>query len=275
VDLVSTRTVAVQFVDASTGQCFARSDVPVEQLPATFAVDTTLTLAGESWSVLQADPPTAAEFRTKGLLTLTLSRVRSVSAHDILYSLPTLYEGLPVVDPARARLDLLQLHEDDWRQVELVSPGLADVVASELAAVRRVYDEHAVTGADGGVIGFRDVHVRSRPEAPLIPALPRATILLALPAHHTFAGVGFANGVGIAVDSFAFRCGPISFYGLGAGETITVLGLQIGRARSTAANDAAAGLEGIMRTFTLTLVDWCRCTVVDADSVGSYFEAMG
>jgi hypothetical protein len=267
------RTVAVQFVDAATGRCFARSDVPVEQLPATFAVDTTLTLAGESWSVLQADPPTAAEFRVTGLLILTLSRVRSVSAHDMLYSLPTLNDRLPAVDRAGGGLDLLQLHEDDWRQVELVSADLSGVVASELAAVRRVYDEHAVTGADGGPIGFRDLHVRSRPEAPLIPPLPRTAIRQMLPAHHTFAGVGFADGVGIAVDSFAFRYGPISLYGLADGEAITVLGLQIGRARSTAANDTAARLEGIMRTFTLTLVDWCRCAVVDADSVSSYFEA--
>jgi hypothetical protein len=269
------RTITVQFVDASTGQCFARSDVPIEQLPGTFATGTTLTLAGESWSVLRAEPPTAAEFRASGLLVLKLSRVRSVSAHDILYSLPTLCDRLPAVGPAIAGLELLQLHEDEWRQVELISAGLADVVASEVAAVRRVYHEHAITGADGGLVGFRDLHIRSRPESPLTPPLPQETILRMLPAQQTFAGVGFADGVGIAVDSFACGYGPINCYGLAAGETITVLGLQIGRIPTGPASDTSALLEGVMRTFTLILADWCRCTVVDADSVGSYFEAIG
>ena len=269
------RTVEVQFVDASTGQCFARSDVPAEQLPATFDVDTTLSLAGDSWSVVRAEPCTAVEFLAGGRLMLTLSRVMSVSPHDILYSLPTLCDGLPAIDPATAGVDLLQLHEDDWRQLELVSIDLADVVAAELAAVRRVYDVHAVTGADGGLAGFRDLHVRRRPEAPLIPPLPVTTIRQMLPAHQTFAGVGFGGGPETAVDSFAFGYGPINVYGLAAGDTITVLGLQIGRAPFSAANDTAAGLEGVMRAFALTLVDWCRCTVVDADSVGAYIQAMG
>ena len=268
------RAVEVQFVDASTGQCFARSDVPAEQVPATFDVDTTLSLAGDSWSVVRAEPPTAAEFRASGRLVLTLSRVTSVSPHDILYSLPTLCDGLPAVDPGTAGVDLLQLHEDDWRQVELVSADLADVVATELAAVRRVYDVHAVTGSDGGLAGFRDLHVRRRPDAPLIPPLPQTTIRQMLPAQQTFAGVGF-GGPETAVNSFAFGYGPINVYGLAAGDTITVLGLQIGRVRFSAANDTAAGLEGIMRVFALTLVDWCRCTVVDADSLGAYIQAMG
>ena len=271
---MSARTIAVQFVDVSTGQCFARSDVPAEQLPATFAVDTTLTLAGESWSVVQADPPDAAEFRASRRLVLTLSRITSVPARNILYSLPTLCDQLPAVDPAATGANLLQLREDDWRQVELVSAGLADVVATELAAIRRIYDQHAVTGADGGLLGFRDLHLRQRPEPPLIPPLPQTTIRQMLPARETFAGVGFVGNAGIAVDSFAFGYGPISFYGLAASETMSVLCLQLGRAPSSTTY-IAAGLGTIMRAFALTLVDWCRCTVVDADSLGSYFEAIG
>jgi hypothetical protein len=269
------RTVAVQFVDASTGQCFARSDVPAEQLPATFAVDTTVSLAGESWSVVRAEPPTAAEFRASGRLVLTLNRVRSVSPHDILYSLPTLCDRLPATEPAATGVDALQLHEDDWRQIELVSASLADVVATELVAVRRVYDEHAVAGSDGRLIGFRNLHVRSGPQAPLIPPLPQTTVRQALPAQRNYAGVGLGGVPGIAVGSFAFEYGPIDVYGLAADGAVTVLGLQLSRPRSSAANDGATGLVDIMRALTLTLVDWCRCATVDADSIAAYIQATG
>lgn len=269
------RSVAVEFVDASTGQSFARSDIPAEQLPATFTVDTTLTLAGESWSVVRADPPTAAEFCVSGRLVLTLSRVTYVLPHDILYSLPTLCDRLPAVAPATSDLDRLQLHEDDWRQVELISAGLADVVATELAAVRRVYEEHAVTGPDGGISGFRSLHVRSAPAAPLIPPLPQPELRQMLPAQRTYAGVGFVGAPGTTIDSFAFGYGPINVYGLAPEGAVAVLGLQISGPRSDAFDDTAAGLADIMRACTLTLVDWCRCTMVGADSVGAYLRALG
>jgi hypothetical protein len=268
------RAVEVEFVDASTGHVFARSEIPVEQLPATFDVDSTLTLAGDSWSVVRAEPPTATEFRAIGRLVLMLSRVRSVPPRDMLYSLPTLCDALPPVDPAHTAANLLQLHEDDWRQVELVSANFADVVATELAAIQQVYDAHTVTGAQGGLVGFRDLHVRVHPQAPLIPPLPQAAIRQLLPTQRSFAGVGFLDGAGTAVGSFAFGCGPFNVYGLAAGDTVTVLGLQLGRARFNAANGTAAGLEGVMRAFALTLVDWCRCTVVDADSVGAYVQSV-
>jgi hypothetical protein len=270
-----TATVAVEFVDSATGECFARSDIPAPRLPATFLVDTTLSLAGEPWSVVRAEPPTAAEFRASGRLVLTLSRVTSVSPDDILYSLPTLCDRLPALAPASADLDPLQLHEEDWRQVELVSAGLVDVVQTELAAIQHVHQENAVTAPDGSLVGFRRLHVRTAPAVPLSPPLPEARLWELLPVHRTYPGVGFASTPGIATDSFAYASGPINVYGLRAGGHVGVLGFQVTGSGSEAVADAAAGLAGLMRAFSLVLVDWCRCAIVGPDAVGGYLQATG
>ncbi|MDG4824591.1 hypothetical protein O7635_22305 [Asanoa sp. WMMD1127] len=248
------RTVAVEFVDAATGQPFARSDIPVGQLPETFAVHTNLDLAGQSWTVVTAEPPTAAEFRASGRLVLTLSRA-------ILYSLPTLCAELPPIGPAAP--DALVLHEDDWRQVELVTAGLAEVVTAELAEVRRVWEEEAVGH------GFRSLHVRAAPVAPLVPPLPEGELLGLLPRGRRRAGVAFGGADGIVVDSFAVDCGPLRVYGLTAGSHVTVLGLQIG-GPGPVSGDTAAALAGVLRRFDLNLVDWCRCAVVGPDSLAAY-----
>jgi hypothetical protein len=265
------RTVAVEFVDVSTGVSFARSDIPAEQLPVIFTANTTLTLAGQSWTVVRAEPPTAAEFSASGRLVLTLSRV---TPQDILYSLPTLCERLPAIAEAASDLDPLSLHEDDWQQVELISADLASVAATQLAAVRRVYDEQAVTGSGGAIVGFRNLHLRTAPASPLTPPIPLAQLHQMLPPQRTYNGVGFTGTAGTAVDSFAYGYGPVDVYGLAPGGAVTVLGLQVTRPRSHTV-DTATRLAALMRAATVVLVDWCRCTMLDADSVGAYLQRTG
>ncbi len=154
-----------------------------------------------------------------------------------------------------------------------MSASLANTVTAELAAVRRIYDEHAVKGREGTLVGFRELHVRTQPEAPLIPPVPQATLRQMLPARHTYAGVGLGAS-GIALDSFAFAAGPIDVYGLAVDDLVAVLGVRIDTSPSTVGDDIPAGLAGIMRRFALMLVDWCRCAAIDADSLGAYYQAI-
>lgn len=175
-------TVSVEFVDASSGEVFARTRMPADQLPPSFAPDTTVDIAGNAWSVVRADPPTAAEFSAAGRLVLTLHRIERVSPHDMLYSLSTICDTVPAADPHAPRYNHLALHEDDWRQVELVSAGLDGVVQAEIAAIRLIFMDQAVAGPDGRVVGFRRLHVRAEPAAPLACVLPAAELPHLLPA---------------------------------------------------------------------------------------------
>src|SRR5688572_21762880 len=116
-------TIRVTFYSADTGQVFATSEIPASSLPESFLVATTLHLGDEDWEVVSADPPTAEEFRKTGALSLRLRRVARMDPNEILYSLPTLSDAIPETDPGSRASGrrVLRLHEDDWRQIELIS----------------------------------------------------------------------------------------------------------------------------------------------------------
>ncbi|MQA95292.1 MAG: hypothetical protein GEV11_11835 [Streptosporangiales bacterium] len=262
--------IRVVFVDAATGVEFARSDVPLAQLPDTFAPATTLHLGEDAWTVVASAPASKPEFARSGRLVLTLSRERTVDPRDVRFSLPTICDVLPPAT-GTASVNTFVLHEDDWRQVELVSAALAEEIRGELRAVQEIVERHASTDAEGRPVGFDDIHVRRVPGAPLQGGIAARELWELLPRpEHVYDGVGFRGATGVAEGSFAGVLGPVVLYGLTAGGRVTVLGLtgQSGHAAHRAATeDAAAGLERVLGAFRLYAVDWCRGAVADAGTV--------
>ncbi len=153
-------TVNTFFIDASTGKAIGQADMPVEHLPQSFTHETTLQIGDEEWSVLTAEPLTAEEFIQTGKLVLTLQKVVKVQTEHILFTLPTLCNEIPpiVVGSTKQGKNILELHEDDWRQIEFVSHTYRPAINSELAHIMRIYREASVN--DGRVLGFKSLHVR-------------------------------------------------------------------------------------------------------------------
>ncbi len=135
-------TIAVTFVDRETGKPFAVSDIPLEQLPESFVPATQMTIADVEWQVIAAEPMTAAEFARTGRLTLTLAKILSVPTKDIRYSLPTITDATPAVAPgtSKAHKKALTIHEDDWRQIELISASYAAAIREQFEGIGRIYD---------------------------------------------------------------------------------------------------------------------------------------
>jgi hypothetical protein len=262
-------TVSVTFIDSSTGHAFARSDLPAAALPASFAPETTLHLGDDPWLVERAEPPTTVEALTIGRLVLTVRRLQSVPADKILYSLPTICETLPAVSPTPVTTGSLELHEDDWRQVELVSRRLTATVDTELAAIRRVYEDDSQRDADGRIVAFRKIHTRSI--IPLADPLswPRLQGLLPAPPHE-YAGVRFRRSAVVVVGSFALGFGPLTCYGITDQSRVTVLGLNL---TTDSGSIPVAPVEAVLRAFDLVIVDWCRCTVIEPGRLADYFQA--
>ncbi|MFY1669796.1 hypothetical protein ACN27G_07525 [Plantactinospora sp. WMMB334] len=276
---MSKNLVRVVFIDADTGARIGRTELPLGQLPESFQPATTLELADATWAVERAEPPTAAQFAATGTLTLTLRRIESVPADDILYSLPTLCATLPAVAAAPAGADRLELHEDDWRQVELVSADLGDEVHAELRTVRRSFEEHARRDGQGRIHGFQGIHVRTRPVRPLSRPVSRNRLLNLLPPDvRDLGGIGFRGQRGIVPSSFAVAVGRVRLYGLADGDSVAVLAVK---AEPDPAPQPApqpglvSGLERAMQEADLLLVDWCRVAVVGPGSVGDYLAAVG
>jgi hypothetical protein len=84
------KTVRVKFFEQGAAEPFAEpfavSDVPLKQLPETFAVETMLHIGEVNWSVLRAEPSLRAEAAEHGRLNLHLKKVVQMAPQDITYS---------------------------------------------------------------------------------------------------------------------------------------------------------------------------------------------
>ncbi|GAA1808621.1 hypothetical protein GCM10009682_32970 [Luedemannella flava] len=268
-------TVTVEFVDAETGQTIGRSEMPATTLPPSFAPRTTVDFDDAAWQVEGADPVSSEEYLARRHLVLTVRRLGAINSEQIRYSLPTICDPLPPMLPNAPSGELLELHEDDWRQVELISGTQANAVMADFEAIKRIYDGHGISGPDGILRGFGSIHLRERITEPLSPALPGRQLRRLLPdIQHVYRGVGFRDTPGGVAGSFALGLGPIAMYGVTDNETVTTLALHPDdRATLGLLDSVAAGITSVMRAFDLLFVDWCHCGTVDADQVADYLRA--
>jgi hypothetical protein len=241
--------VQVRFLSAEDETLLGQVELASEQLPASFAARTTLEFGGRPWEVVKAEPMTRDEFGKTGRLTLLLRKldVRRVSLEKIRYSLPTICDVLPAErsGSTKTNKNVLDLHRDDWRQLELVSRGLADVVARELAEVRRILDSRVG-------VGFEEIHVRRQPTSPLVDChLTIASIADALLNARFYDGVSFADLAGVIDGGFALEADGLRVYGLADDGVVTTCGaLRVPDALDSPLADLA-GEHGLL------LVDWC------------------
>jgi hypothetical protein len=248
------RKVRVRLVDEA-GVLLSQAELEPEALPESFEAETTLELGGESWLVVRAEPMTRAAYVASGSLTLALRKqqLASVDPRDILFSLPTLNDALPAVAAGTSKqgLRVLELHEDDWRQVELVSRGHAAAVAEELVHIRGILARP--TGP-----GFAQLHVRKHPAAPLSDTnITLAELERHWPGSESYDGVGFRGVAGLIEHGFAVDAGELQLYGQAEDGIVTTLGL------TSALAEPPPPLRQLMRAHALVLVAWCTARVVE------------
>ncbi len=262
--------INVRFVDVSTGQVFAESQVPVEQLPETFQLQTTMHLGDQDWSVVRAEPSTSAEFTKSGHLTLTLSRVQTLPIKDILFSLPTISNEIasrsqiPKTDQSA-----LEMHEDDWRQIEFVSKELIVSINSEVTEIRRVIE----SGMNKS--GFEKCHVRQGLSSPL-PELKFDVVASIFSQNmNTLDGVCYFQYPNLIADGFAFRSGDLSVYGVQSNGMVNVLGFREISVKPAHLENLVLRVQTLMTQHELLLVDWCRAQVVpdDAAVIRQYLQS--
>jgi hypothetical protein len=107
--------IEVTLVDAKSGQRFSTTELPVDQLPETFELSTTMHIGADDWRVERADPIDRAGYVASGRLTLVLRKTESVDPSKVLFSLPTLEDALPPMREPDSS-SAYEMHEDDWRQ---------------------------------------------------------------------------------------------------------------------------------------------------------------
>ena len=80
------RKVTVEFIDEADGAVFASSIMPVDDLPDSFEIDTTLHLGESDWSVVRAEPLTKKDFSKTGKLRIRLRKIETMDPNAIGFS---------------------------------------------------------------------------------------------------------------------------------------------------------------------------------------------
>lgn len=242
--------IDVTFIDDMTGKPFGITKCTADALPMSFALDTTLHIESQDWSVINASPQTRAEYVESGQLTLRVRRIHYFNPAEILFSLPSLCDALAPLSSAALSGDELILHEDNWRQLEFVSNAFGHDIEEEIASIRRIHEENAAK------VGWSNLHVRKKPVRPIVngPTLSRLAPVIDV---HSVRGVSY-NGASCAIEhGFSMsEKGGLTLYGTAPGARVAVLAVD-----STTSDeiDTVQGLAAIAAEFDLCLVNWCRC----------------
>jgi hypothetical protein len=237
------RKVHVLLIDAASNATIAEVDLEATQLPEAFELSTRLEIAGRMWQVEQAEPPTREAYIASGRLRLVLRELQHVDPRSLLFSLPTLENVAPPTEPL---VDgCVTMHEDDWRQVELVSARLELEIAAELEAIRLILTSHRKG------VGFTNLHARSRIPEPLAGvALSLADLGMATAPRGLAIGTRTYAAI---VGGFAFDTEAGTLYGRVHQQAIVALGVHSSRDLGLLAVVARAG--------AFVVVDWCAATM--------------
>ena len=185
----------------------------------------------------------------------TGDRVQWMDPRKILFSLPTIYDTQPALDPPRADAPVTcQLHEDDWRQIEFVSASDRAAVEREIAGVREFQQAHKKE------FGWDEIFVRKeRPDAlaprhialdSLVKALAGAATLEPLFMETAGRPAQVRGGFAIPLAGSVFAYGQTS-----NGELVS---LCLSRLPEGVAQTPLRSLLAFAAAHQLLLVDWYR-----------------
>ncbi len=100
------------------------TSIPIDQLPDTFEADTTMYIGQDEWFIESADPRKKDDFKKTKKLTLVIRKIEWVDPKKLLYSLPTICNYLGDVNEGLSKDEhVLEIMEDDWRNIEFISNG--------------------------------------------------------------------------------------------------------------------------------------------------------
>lgn len=249
------KVIDVTFYEGKSGKPFAQSNVPVEQLPDTFEIDTTMHLGKDDWRVVGAEPPQKTQFKQSGKLSLFLSKVEitNIDPKELLYSLPTISNDIAGVENAKSLENVVILREDDWRQFEFVGREYESSIESEFKSISDIYKNHHVG------MGFKELHVRKIIPAPLIKDhLTLEIIKSSFTIEKIYSGVAFNNAAATIVGGFALhtKSGWLLWGQIDNSDAILVL--NISQTKESSISIISKEIDSFTEKHNLYLVDWLR-----------------
>ncbi len=270
-----TSKVQLTVINADDGKVIVKSAQRPEDIPERFDKFTTIHLGELEFQVVEADPLDRLSYTKSGKLMLKVRKVETMCSKDILFSLPTICDYIGAMIPAETKgKHVFEMHEDDWRQVEMVSKSISQNIDEELASITQIYAEKRDPSGF-----FHELHVRSLIKDPVIEnsILTLSRLKSQLRSTTAFDGIGLytsggTRGCGLVENGFAFEgAGGLIVYGQVANEVCTTIGIT--GAHVDDPTQASVVLASLVDDFELVFVDWCRASTITSQAqIQLYFE---
>ena len=241
-------TITVEFIESGNEIPFAVSDVPIDQLPDSFEIETKLDIGEQQWMVAQAIPTNKTEFVKSGKVQVFLNKIEMINPKNLLFSLPTINDSLFQSENVNSTENIFQIHEDDWRQVEFISTNHQSKITDELNSIKEIYRNHKKGD------GFDKVHIRNLIEQPLISENIKLQELIEnFRIAKKFDGFGLLNTKSRARNGFAFQTDSENIFFGQVSEDEKVLFLCL------ANNEVSTEtLRKLIDIHNVVFVDWCQ-----------------
>jgi len=246
-------TIEVKFIDVNTETEFATSNMPIDQLPDTFAINTNMNIGDENWTILHAEPINKSDFRKSGKLKLYLQKteITQLDPYELLFSLPTINDTLAPVEQANSLKNVAVFSEDDWRQFEFIGVNHKALIESEIEAVKYIFKNHR----EG--IGFKNLHVRKAILEPLNKKELSIKLLeSSFGIRKKYEGIAFntaaatiVNGFGLETNSGLLLWGQTNNHGI-------VVVLNLSHPEGSFSQEMVKEIESFTYENELYIVDW-------------------
>lgn len=247
-------TIKVQFIDSSNGNVIGVSEMPPEQLPETFEIQTTMHLNDEDWSIQEAIPAHSKEFLQSKNLILKMSKVEKMNPNDIWYTTPTISNEFPqTIEKTKETENDISIHEDDYRQREFLNVNTKSKVQEEFNEVKEIWANHSKKNEEYTL--FKNCHVR---KAIGLPNLSINFNELQTILNSNSVGQVIINGENLK-NGFSLNTDNTIYFGTLTGKTITELCISQWNDNTT--NE----ILNINKKFNLLFVDWSNCNLIEND----------
>ena len=243
-----TKKITVEFINEADGSIIGKSKVPIDQLPETFQIATTMDLGEDKWSVVSATPPNKSEFSKSKSLILKMNKVEMMNPNDINFSLPTISAELPaVVETGLFSGDAFNLREDDWRQNEFLPKSSLDKIEIEVTSIKEIWENHSKQ-IDENFSIFSKMHVRDSIGIPSVNiSLYELSKVLET---DQITNLTLGSEINYVQDGFSLSLGTHTIYGTVQNDIIQSLCVD------AINEDSEITIQKIHSTFDLVFVNW-------------------
>lgn len=247
-------TIKVQFIDSSNGNVIGISEMPPEQLPETFEVQTTMHLNDEDWSIEEAIPTHSREFLKSKNLTLKMRKVEKMNPNDIWFTTPTISNEFPQTEPKTRESEFdISIHEDDYRQKEFLNTGSLPQIEEEFKAIKEIWTNHSKKSEEYTL--FKNCHARKTIGlANLSIDFNEIRALL----NSNSIGQVIINGEMLS-NGFGLKTENTTYFGtLNDGKVVELCISQWN-------DNTTEEILKISKEFNLLFVDWFNCDLIEND----------